>query len=90
MFLPNSRYSKVPTVVTSTVDGREVTALKLRPLPSPVGERHSVKDNDQLDALAHEQYGDGTRFWHLADANTALQANDLVAHAGNVISKPKS
>jgi hypothetical protein len=49
-----------------------------------------VKDNDQLDALAHEQYGDGTRFWHLADANTALQANDLVAHAGNVISKPKS
>lgn len=88
MFLPNSRYAKVSTVVTSTRDGREVAALKLRPLPSPGAEAHTVKGNDQLDVMSHAAYGDGTRFWHIADANTALQANDLVAQTGNVILKP--
>jgi len=28
--------------------------------------------------MAHRKYKDGTTFWHVADANTDLEANDLV------------
>jgi hypothetical protein len=88
MFLENSRYYKTPTVETTARDGRAVTALKLRPLPPRTGEAYAVKDNDQLDVLAHQQYSDGTKFWHIADANTELEAAKLIAEAGAVINKP--
>lgn len=90
MFLENSRYYKVATVEAGTMDGRTVTALKLRPLAAPAGEAYAIKDNDQLDVLAYQQYADGTKFWHIADANTALQANELVAETGATIVKPKT
>ena len=90
MFLENSRYFKVPTVETTAADGRPVTALKLRPLPSPPAVPHVVKDNDQLDVLAHQHYSDGTKFWHIADANTALPAGELVAETHATILRPKS
>jgi len=88
MFLENSRYYKIPTVETTTSEDRTVMALKLRPLPVIVGNPYSVKDNDQLDVLAQQQYGDGTKFWHIADANTPLEANQLVAEAGAIINQP--
>lgn len=90
MFLENSRYLKVPTVETATGDGRVVTALKLRPLPVPPGELYTVKDNDQLDVLAHQRFADGTKPWHIADANTALEAAALVAETGATIVVPKA
>ena len=90
MFLENSRYFKVPTVETTAGDGRAVTALKLRPLPAPPAVTLVVKDNDQLDVIAHQNYSDGTKFWHIADANTALSANDLVAETGATILRPSS
>ena len=90
MFLENSRYHKLATVETTAADGRTVTALTLRPLSAPAAETHTVKDNDQLDVIAHQTYADGTKFWHIADANTALEANDLVAETGATILKPKS
>jgi hypothetical protein len=88
MFLENSRYYKVATVATTTGDGRSVTALKLRPLPAVAGDPYTVSANDQLDTLAQDQYSDGTKFWHIADANTLLEANQLVAAPGAVINKP--
>ncbi len=69
---------------------RTVVALKRRALPATPGEAHEVRDRDQLDVLAHEQYGDGTRFWHIADANTALEARELVAGTGSILLKPRS
>jgi hypothetical protein len=90
MFLDNSRYQKVDTVTTTAADGRTVTALKLRPLAAPPGDPYTVKDNDQLDVLAQQQYADGTKFWHIADANTALRANDLVAETGATLIQPQS
>ena len=90
MFLENSRYSKTPVVetVASTPDSRTVNALKLRPLPPTGGVLYGVKDNDQLDILAQQGCNDGTKFWHIADANTALEANRLLAEAGTVIVNP--
>lgn len=88
MFLESSRYAKVDTVETATRDGRAVTALKLRPLPALTGTPYTVLDNDRLDLLAHKYSGDGTKFWHIADANTAQQASDLTAETGDTLNLP--
>jgi len=90
MFLDSSRYAKVDTVATTTRDGRVVTALKLRPLPAPAGSAYTVHDNDRLDLLAHHYHGDATKFWHIADANTARRAADLTAETGDSLNLPSA
>lgn len=90
MFLDTSRYANVDTVAATTRDGRTVTAIKLRPLPAITGSAHTVLDNDRLDLLAHNYHGDGTKFWHIADANTAIQANDLTAETGDSLNIPSA
>lgn len=90
MFTDKSRYAKVATVETQTSSGHSVVALKLRRLPPTAGDPYSVKDNDRLDLLAQQHYGDGTRFWHIADANTALQADDLTAVSGETLNLPRT
>ncbi len=79
MFNSNSRYAKQPTVEVETKNGKKATAVKLRRLPDVGGNLTEVKGNDRLDIMAHRKYKDGTRFWHIADANTELEATDLVA-----------
>lgn len=90
MFLDGSRYADVPTDEVRTSGGRRVTALRLRLLPPTTGEPHVVLGRDRLDLLAHTRYGDGTRFWHVADANTALEARTLVEEAGDTVRVPPS
>ena len=90
MFLENSRYFKQPTVETATADGRTVVALKLRSLQEQDGSPHTVEDHDRLDVLAQQKYDDGTKFWHIADANTELQANALVAETGAALELPET
>ena len=89
MFLPTSRYANLATVEARTRDGRTVSALKLRLLPVTAGRPRALKDNDQLDVMAQTAYADGTRFWHIADANTELKANDLLLPVGRVILVPE-
>lgn len=89
MFLDSSRYARVQQALASTRDGREVKVVKLRRLPEPAGVSTVVKGHDRLDVMAHRNYGDGTKFWHIADANTELQANDLVTEAGRTIEVPE-
>ena len=49
-----------------------------------------MKDDDRLDVLAHERLANGTRFWHIADANTALDARELVSETGRTIRVPRA
>jgi hypothetical protein len=90
MFLENSRYHKQPTADVKTCDGHSVQALKLRKLPPEPGQAHAVQQHDRLDVLAQQKYGDGTKFWHIADANSELQANDLVTEPGVKINLPET
>ncbi len=89
MFLKNSRYYNTPTVVTKDANNREVKALTLRKLPVTDGERTQVHDHDQLDVMSHRRNQDGTKFWHIADANSDLEANNLVAVSGRYINVPE-
>jgi len=77
MFLDTSRYAGVPTTEAEDRKGRKVTAVKLRRLPYVSGTPTVLNGNDRLDVIAQRKYSDGTKFWHVADANTELQANDL-------------
>ncbi len=78
MFLENSRYFAVKTIEAKDRSGRSVTAIVLRRLPYAAGSLVNVKGNDRLDVMAQSKYGDPTKFWHVADANTELEANNLV------------
>lgn len=79
MFNSNSRYAELPTVETEAKNGKKTSVVKLRRLPFVGGNLTEVKGNDRLDIMAHRKYEDGTQFWHIADANTELEAGDLVA-----------
>lgn len=87
-FLPSSRYAKLPTVEVRVADNRTTTIVKLRRLPVVEGEPMRIAEHDRLDVLAHENYGDSTEYWHIADANTELVATDLV-QVGRVITVPE-
>ncbi|SFA78436.1 hypothetical protein SAMN05421688_0860 [Poseidonocella pacifica] len=90
MFRSTSRYANLPTVPAIGADGQEVMAVKLRVLPDTRGVPRMVRSGNLLDVMAHELFGDGTRFWHIADANTELEANTLVARDGRVIRVPEN
>ena len=88
MFSERSRYAKTPTETVVLPDGNEGQVLKLRKLPATSGRPHIVTDKDQLDMLAHQQTGDGAKFWHIADANTEPEARKLLLETGATINLP--
>jgi hypothetical protein len=90
MFLNRSRYYGLPTVTALDRSGDEVVAVKLRRLPTVQGAPLTVQGHDRLDVICDLQYGDATRYWHIADANTEIEANKLVRVAGRMIAVPKA
>jgi hypothetical protein len=77
MFLENSRYFNQATMIVKDRDGGNLVALQPRLLPAPSGVPTLLKANDRLDIIALRQYQDGTKFWHIADANTQIEARLL-------------
>ena len=90
MFLKTSRYSNTETLTTTDARKREVKAIKLRRLAELNGDDMMIVNGSQLDVMSKQQYRDGTRFWHIADANTELEANALVQTSGRKIKTPTS
>jgi len=78
VFNDSSRYAKQKTVEVKLENGRTATAVTLRRLPPTEGVITEVKGGDRLDVIALRKYKNSSKFWHVADANTELQANDLV------------
>lgn len=78
MFGSNSRYANLPQAEVETARGKRVSVVKLRRLPFVTGNLTEVKGTDRLDIMAQRKSNDGTKFWRIADANTELEANDLV------------
>jgi nucleoid-associated protein YgaU len=77
MFLNTSRYAKTPTVQLTLADGTQVSAVQLRTVPAISGDVTPITSNDRLDIMAERFYGDATRYWHIADANSALDSRRL-------------
>ena len=89
MFSKNSRYAGIEQADVTIEGGRQVRAVKIRRLPPTEGEPVSVTPPDRLDILAGQRYGDATRFWHIADANTELEARALIEGAPKEIMAPE-
>ena len=77
MFLKTSRYANTKQVQLTLADGTQASAVQLRTVPVTPGDATAVTQNDRLDVMAERMYGDATRYWHIADANTALDSNEL-------------
>ena len=88
MFLKNSRYFGLPTVAAKDRNGRDVTAVKLRRLPATPGDDYAVTSSDRVDIIADARYSDATRYWHVADASSELEAEELTQQVGRVIEVP--
>ena len=90
MFIEKSRYAKVPTVETTNSRGETTQALTLRRLTTTPGDPQNVQSGDRLDLIAQARYGDATRFWHVADANSTLDSRTLAATVGDTLNVPRT
>ncbi|MFD2468073.1 LysM peptidoglycan-binding domain-containing protein [Amycolatopsis silviterrae] len=86
MFSATSRYYGLPTAVRDLPDGRSVRFVQRRLLPHPeqlaqIGER-VVKPRDRLDRIAGDVFGDAEQYWRIADANRAMDPDELTAEPG--------
>ena len=92
LFPPGSRYFGIGAATFVTDDGETEIYLKRRFLPPLEGllslQQYTVTQNERLDHLAFRYLGDAEQFWRIADANTAMNANDLVTPAGRTIQIP--
>jgi hypothetical protein len=89
LFAKNSRYAATPTVTATDGESRQVTAVRLRRLADTPGRPLEVAAPNQLDVIADLTYRDPTRFWHIADANTELDARNLLLPVGRTILVPE-
>jgi len=85
-FPPTSRYYGLPIAVLVLPDGRRLPYLRRRLVPRPgrfaAIAQYSVQEGDRPDSVAASQIGDPLAFWRLADANAALQPEDMTAQPG--------
>jgi hypothetical protein len=91
MIFKGSRYEKLVPLATTvtTADGRQHAVLPIRFVPpTPAGYRHTVATGDRLDLLAYHFYRDPQRFWLIADANTAMDPDDLVTEGLQILVPP--
>ncbi|WP_424929849.1 hypothetical protein [Amaricoccus tamworthensis] len=88
MFTANSRYADTPVTTAKKEDG-EVSVVRLRRLPDTEGAPLAVEGRDRLDVICERCYQDGTRFWHVADANTELDAGDILTPPGRIVQVPE-
>jgi hypothetical protein len=89
MFLETSRYFRQQQVDVVINGDRTVKAVSLRRLSTVSGEPMMIAEKDRLDIIAHRQYQNPTWFWHIADANSELEANELVKHPLRIIDVPR-
>jgi hypothetical protein len=83
MFSITSRYAGLPTTTYRLPDGRAVTYVRRRFLPQPQDlsllREHVVVAGERLDRIAFAELGDAELAWQIADANRAMDPDELVA-----------
>jgi len=91
MFFRGSRYQNVGEAQLTDGRGRTVRYKKARFIAESRADfLHTVRQNERLDQIAHERYGDPERFWRICDLNRALWPDELVAEPGRQILIPPS
>ena len=86
MLEPDSRYYELETTTIQTSDGVGRTYKKRRFLPGmgarEVSTEITVTQGERLDLIAARVFGNAEQFWHLCDANLAMNPFDLMNKIG--------
>jgi nucleoid-associated protein YgaU len=89
VFAFTSRYYNLKPAALKTTDGRTIIYVPRRFAPQPDSltllQEHVVVAGDRLDNLAAQYLDDPEQFWRIADANNAMQPDDLTRTAGSVL-----
>jgi len=89
MFEPDSRYANLPTATYTTADGREITYVTRRFLPSADSMTTLVEittsRGDRLDLIASRVFGDPLRYYQICDANEAMHPTELTDEPGQAL-----
>jgi hypothetical protein len=92
VFDDKSRYKSLPVKTHVTPDGRERRYVARRFVPDPAALRTmatvKVTDSERLDLIAHRTLGEPTAFWRIADANAAMDPDEVLAPAGRRLRVP--
>jgi hypothetical protein len=92
MFDPASRYYNLESAEFTLPTGDKVTYKRRRLLPAgellPLLVEVSVQPGERLDLIANRVLGDPLQFWRIADANNAMNPQDLTAEAGASLRVP--
>ena len=89
MIFKGSRYQNVATYQIAVSGGRTLTALKIRLIPpTSAGFIHVVTADDRLDLLSYQFYRNPEKFWLIADANTAMDPEDLLEPGRQLLIPP--
>jgi hypothetical protein len=82
MFDHTSRYYSIETATVDLSDGRVVSYVRRRFLPSgsdmPLLAEVGVTPGERVDLVAHRTLGDPLAFWRICDANDAMDAQDML------------
>ena len=93
MFPPASRYFGIETAKLIDATGREIIYLRRRLLPDSgtmaVAVEHTVVERDRLDNITARYLDDPEQFWRVADANDAMQPEDLTVAVGRRLRIPQ-
>ena len=86
LFSATSRYYGLDTETLTAPDGRAIIYIVRRFVPSADGfqllQLHNVTQGDRLDNITARYLGDPELFWRVADANSAMRPEELVAKIG--------
>lgn len=85
-FPPTSRYFGIETATLESADGRKISYLRRRFVPPPerfsLLQEHVIAEDERLDNITAQYLGDPEAFWRIADANAAMNPNDLTQPIG--------
>jgi hypothetical protein len=85
MFDHMSRYYTLATASLTAADGNIVTYISRRFLPQgaslPLMFEVAVTPGDRIDLLSNRVYGVPLAFWHICDANDAMDPLDMLSEA---------
>ena len=88
-FPATSRYYGLATETIQTVDGRTLTYVTRRFVPSPDNfellQYHTVTQGERLDNITATYLNDPQQFWRICDANGAMRPDDLTKTVGGKI-----
>ena len=92
MFDYNSRYFPLELATYETKEGRRIAYKRRRFLPQGKDMQLLVeltfKEGDRLDVITARTLGDPEQYWRIADANDAMNLDELTDELGRAIRIP--